>query len=357
MISRFPDLNQYVLGTEPTGIADWFEVLLAIVTMLLAIGFLLWLRKWPPQAWPQRFFVGFLMLLCLSATFGFVYHLTFRSNPENFSISDEINISNAFVPIGKQQKLLDKLEEHRQLLAYTLAGLASADGEQRLRVLAKDISGEVRSAYLASLSLAIVSSPQVSTSDQMEAVALLRQETPKEVRENIEAEREVAKDESGILSPIPGLDAAMELPLEQTVNMQVLLKAILGGKRPVISNVKRLDAYADAENSERLRKYLLNDLHLSMRSNDTVDLKKASDQLSVYEILTNSAIKVAAGDWKRIVDFQYFSLTMITLVGFGDMLPNSTLTRFLVCVEVLCGTAFLGFVLDRLLHGPGTREK
>jgi len=231
------------------------------------------------------------MFLFLSSTFGFVYHLTFRSNPENFSISEAIDISKAFVPIGKQQELLDKIEAHRQLLAYTLAGLASADGEQRLRVLAKDISGEVRTAYLGSLSLAIVSSPRVSTSDRLEAEALLRQETPKEVQENIEAEREVAKDRSGILSPIPGWDAAMDLPLEQTVNMRFLLKAILSGKRPAISTVKSLDAYADSENSERLRKYLLNDLHLSMLSDDTVDLKRAATKCQFMRFQSTPLLK------------------------------------------------------------------
>ncbi|MCP4369993.1 MAG: two pore domain potassium channel family protein, partial [Deltaproteobacteria bacterium] len=32
----------------------------------------------------------------------------------------------------------------------------------------------------------------------------------------------------------------------------------------------------------------------------------------------------------RLVDFLYFSVITCTTVGYGDILPNSTLTRFIV---------------------------
>lgn len=49
-------------------------------------------------------------------------------------------------------------------------------------------------------------------------------------------------------------------------------------------------------------------------------------------------------DW-NVLDFTYFSAVTITTLGYGDILPNSTSTRFVVMVNSVAGVFFAAFAL------------
>ena len=49
------------------------------------------------------------------------------------------------------------------------------------------------------------------------------------------------------------------------------------------------------------------------------------------------------------MDFVYFSTIVQTTVGFGDILPNSTLVRMIVVGQILIGYALLVVVLNIVL--------
>ncbi len=53
----------------------------------------------------------------------------------------------------------------------------------------------------------------------------------------------------------------------------------------------------------------------------------------------NNAIR-GPTDSLNLYDFFYFSLVTIATLGYGDILPNSPLTKSLVIIEVICGIGF-----------------
>src|SRR6267378_2562507 len=132
--------------------------------------------------------------------------------------------------------------------------------------------------------------------------------------------------------------------------MRLLLKKFLGGAGPAVTSAAELSTYLTPEDSNRLQKYMVEDLKIQLATGETVDLQQANDQADVIEVANWAAMKVAAADWRRLVDFQYFSWTTITLVGYGDILPNSTLARACVAIQILCGTLILVFAVGRLLE-------
>ncbi len=51
----------------------------------------------------------------------------------------------------------------------------------------------------------------------------------------------------------------------------------------------------------------------------------------------------------QIMDFLYFSAVTITTLGYGDILPNSTLIRCMVMFQTLSGLIVIGVFISRLL--------
>lgn len=49
-------------------------------------------------------------------------------------------------------------------------------------------------------------------------------------------------------------------------------------------------------------------------------------------------------DW-NVFDFSYYSAVTITTLGYGDILPNSTIARLIVMLNAICGVFFAGFAL------------
>lgn len=56
-----------------------------------------------------------------------------------------------------------------------------------------------------------------------------------------------------------------------------------------------------------------------------------------------------SSDIKNVDDFGsalYFSIVTITTLGFGDMYPEDTLARMMVCLEAMAGVVFVGIFLN-----------
>lgn len=58
------------------------------------------------------------------------------------------------------------------------------------------------------------------------------------------------------------------------------------------------------------------------------------------------SLSTSTPDVWSYLDFLYFSIIAQTTVGFGDILPNSTLTRMVVAAQILIGYALLVVVLN-----------
>lgn len=350
MISRFPDLMNYILDEAPSGLAIWAEVLFTVLGFCLAVALMCWLVLFTPKRWRKRFLLLLSSFLGMSIAFGFVYHLLFQRKPTNFKLNAPIEISGMFIPIGEHQELLDKIRVHREIIAWTLAGLRRPQGERRLEYLARHISGDVRSAYIATLSLAVVAPVEPLSPEDAETLSLLRGESRAEVERHLKAQEYTLGTRPGLLAPIPAWDHAMGLPVETLVDMRLLLKKFLGGPEPAVTSAAELSTYLTPEDSIKLQKYMIEDLEMQLADGGRVDLQQANDQADVIEVANWAAMRVAAADWRRLVDFQYFSWTTITLVGYGDILPNSTLARACVAIQILCGTLMLVFAVGRLLE-------
>ena len=347
---------RYTLDLAPRGIGIWGNVVGILTALCLAAAFTIWLALRPPRKWLSRFFVGLGVFLSISIAFGCFHHSMFQVNPDNFKLNAAIDLSKAFVPIEKQQELLEKISVSKEILAWILAGLNTPDGESRLKRIAKDISGDVKTTYVGVLRLAVVGSPQPLTVGDADAISLLEQNAPEQMRKEIEAQQDAIKTRPGIISPIPAWDETMGIPLEHLVNMKLFVQAVLGGRRPALSSPGSLESYSGKSN-EKLRSYIVQDLGEQIAEGDSVDIWRAMDQIGVHEVALRSALIVATSDRDRSIDFQYFSLMTITLVGYGDILPNSTTARAGVCCEILVGTALLGFILSRLFEKVGAAAR
>lgn len=77
-----------------------------------------------------------------------------------------------------------------------------------------------------------------------------------------------------------------------------------------------------------------------------------------YHFTFNTAPSVMYSDnmffLKHIINSVYFSLTTFTTVGFGDVVPNSTLTRFIVGLEVV--SMFFVIYLGLNIHLTSNKE-
>lgn len=66
---------------------------------------------------------------------------------------------------------------------------------------------------------------------------------------------------------------------------------------------------------------------------------------------------IESADWTiNIIDFFYFSAVTITTLGFGDILPNSSVTRFFVMFESLLGVILIGCFVSSIFSGKSTEN-
>jgi hypothetical protein len=82
------------------------------------------------------------------------------------------------------------------------------------------------------------------------------------------------------------------------------------------------------------------------------DLRQAADRHA-------SALEEAHQPQGRVWgfwDFVYFSGVTITTVGYGDILPNRTLVRMLVLVEILIGLVLFGFGVTMLSSAAAAKR-
>lgn len=72
-------------------------------------------------------------------------------------------------------------------------------------------------------------------------------------------------------------------------------------------------------------------------------------------ILNPDAFKFASGGEQHQVDFLYYSVTTMTSVGFGDILPVSYHARVFSMLQALIGQLYIGILVARLvgLHVAG----
>lgn len=66
---------------------------------------------------------------------------------------------------------------------------------------------------------------------------------------------------------------------------------------------------------------------------------------------------VEKNSWYTFLNFLYFSVTTITTLGFGDIVPVSLLGRLLVCFEVIIGTIILGLFLSDLSDSKKSKNE
>jgi ion channel len=81
-------------------------------------------------------------------------------------------------------------------------------------------------------------------------------------------------------------------------------------------------------------------------------IKRFAEQQRKEEQSTTMSLeaveKDAAAEW-TLLDFLYFSTIIQSTVGLGDMLPNSTISRRIVAIQIIVGYAILVLLLNIVL--------
>lgn len=78
-------------------------------------------------------------------------------------------------------------------------------------------------------------------------------------------------------------------------------------------------------------------------------MKLAVDAISMSVLSHEVLLKLGTSKVERLLDFMYFSLITISTVGYGDILPNSTLSRAGVALEIILGIIVLVFIVGEFL--------
>lgn len=72
--------------------------------------------------------------------------------------------------------------------------------------------------------------------------------------------------------------------------------------------------------------------------------------LLIAEFIPNAFSGIDLSNWKRnFPDFIYFSFVTLTTLGYGDILPTSPLSRFIVYMESVVGVFYMAVVVSSLI--------
>jgi len=89
-----------------------------------------------------------------------------------------------------------------------------------------------------------------------------------------------------------------------------------------------------------------------LEENNYINIEQALNRLisKSYSLLDNKIHLFKGLESENVnyqaIDFLYFSAVTITTLGFGDILPNSTIVRFVVMIETLLGLLIIGYFIS-----------
>ncbi|MEO1206840.1 MAG: potassium channel family protein [Pseudomonadota bacterium] len=121
----------------------------------------------------------------------------------------------------------------------------------------------------------------------------------------------------------------------------------------LVKDEKLVKSITNGPASPDIERQLVSDL---VRSEDISSVKRAiesfmkqvqlrdSELLEQLDSIVDSELK-----WS-LVDFTYFGTVTLTTLGYGDIIPNSTISRILVLLNSICGVFFVGFSLTVLTN-------
>ncbi len=308
------------------------------------------IARFVPTTHLRRGIVLLLAYFFFATSFGFLYHALFQCDPYNFKINPTSTDVRLVDAIMEHRQGLENLRDAQEIIAITLAGLRNQAGQELLSDLADIAEGDVRSTYVASLSMAIVAPHQLSS--PREAKALERFLGIPGYAERIQkAQQSVAKTTPEFLLTVPHWSDFRGLPRYKVYNMKWLIRKWV---EPVLSDSPRsLQDLLTEEDNRRLNDYFTRTLHVELPQGERVDLRSAFGQygqIKVIRIREKTALELGTLKWGRLVDLMYFSFMTISTVGYGDILPNSTSTRAFVIIEVVGGIFMLVVLVNEFLQ-------
>jgi len=346
MIGRFPKEGYGFYRHSQWGLSFTADIVALVLCLVIATWiFVLLLRRLRAGGRVRRQSPLILLLYFLiSVAFGFAYHAMFQKDPRHFKLNAPTADLEMFAAIEEHQRNLDVLRDSKQINALTLQALRSPKGRQLLTRLARSISGDVRSVYMASLSLLVVGPTDPLTREEAEAIGLVSGDTDAEVLRAHKAA--LANPQMSHSRSV--FRAIGRMPAGDARNMNAFLRDALRVTRPP---GRSLEVFATAEDSARLHEFLTSVLQLTFGPHEKVDIPASLDGVAVVEIGHRAAIGVGTQKWERLVDFLYFSLITISTVGYGDVLPNSPYARAAVSGEILLGILILVFLVNEAYAG------
>jgi len=75
-----------------------------------------------------------------------------------------------------------------------------------------------------------------------------------------------------------------------------------------------------------------------------IEIEDAEHEMSELQLINESTESIHPRIW-HVLDFIYFSVITQTTVGYGDILPNSTLVRVVVAVQIMLGLFLLSVAI------------
>lgn len=340
------ELVGFFLRPEGTKLSAymWVAAPVSIVALICST----FLTDWQCVAatsWRKKTFVVFLLYWGLATAFSFAYtiiYFHFSSSEPAFSISSDISLK-AFQT--EREAIVIRVGGTRRL-AYTTAAALIRDPGATTKFIGTAMDPfHTTPPYVSAFLRSVASS----------------------------SERRALKDSLASLSPIERFQASeymhqyFAVPRKSDEEIYELSRQLkpdliaLRDRYEVSGRLKDLGFAVQAE--EKLREvYLHTNDPMARRlmqahAATAINLLDAAEDLIAEERQKYETIGHTAETWESHVHFLYFSFITIATVGFGDIVPNSMLSRLAVILEVSWGIYIIAMLLTTVLQNPRRSER
>lgn len=291
----------------------------------------------------SRIVLGFSFCIVVFV-FGVAYLLAWEFRPDYFVIQQELNLypigsidallnSGQFNSISLEAGGLAELSTHANQLVKSAKELN--DRERALRLEIENLEAELKR-----LSARLEENRQKRIEQyKYQELHSLEGERDQLQTRIADLEKQIPKDGT-VYNPLRLVIAEMRVDLSR-------LDLRLSQRRLEVANriVEDFGAFAEPADFEAF-KTVYDRIGVALKEVIDISSRQGQLRMEAYELAARWREQRASR--LRLIDFMYFSIGVSTTTTFGDIIPNHSVTRFIVTVQLLISIVIVGLFINAL---------